>query len=131
MSLRALLRRLFVWSIEATIILASARACSDCGMGNRRANDFTAGIVGRWFGILIFGLIICLAAVRGELAADSPAMSVALLRRQYEQTFESTTQERLARWAERVERNRLLYIARTIGIATILIGPNMFILHQL
>jgi hypothetical protein len=58
-------------------------------------------------------------------------MSVALLRGQYEQTFESTTQDRLARWAERIERNRLLYIARTIGIATILMGLNMFILHQL
>jgi hypothetical protein len=53
------------------------------------------------------------------------------LRGQYEQTFESTTQDRLARWAERIERNRLLYIARTIGIATILMGLNMFILHQL
>jgi hypothetical protein len=58
-------------------------------------------------------------------------MSVALLRRQYEQTFASTTRNWLARWADRVERNRLLYIARTIGIATILIGLNMFILHQL
>jgi hypothetical protein len=58
-------------------------------------------------------------------------MSVALLRGQYEQTFGSATQDRLARWAERIERNRLLYIARTIGIATILMGLNMFILHQL
>ena len=54
-------------------------------------------------------------------------MSVALLRRQYERTFEGTKEDRL----ERVERNRLLYIARTIGIATVLIGLNMFIVHQL
>ena len=80
-----------------------------------------------WLGILIIGLIICLVAVRAELDADAPAMSVALLRRQYERTFEGTKEDRL----ERVERNRLLYIARTIGIATVLIGLNMFIVHQL
>ena len=84
-----------------------------------------------WLGILIIGLIICLVATRAELDADSPAMSVALLRRQYEQTFEGTAEERFAKWARRIERNRLLYIARTIGIATILIGLNMFIVHQL
>jgi hypothetical protein len=53
------------------------------------------------------------------------------MRRQYEHTFEGTKEERFAKWAERVERNRLLYIARTIGIATTLIGLNMFIVHQL
>ena len=84
-----------------------------------------------WLGILIIGLSICLVAIRAELDADAPAMSVTLLRRQYEQTFEGTREERVARWAERVERNRLLYIARTIGIATVLIGLNMFIVHQL
>ncbi len=84
-----------------------------------------------WLGILIIGLAICLVAVRAELDADSPASSVTLMRRQYEQTFEGTKEERFAKWAERVERNRLLYIARTIGIATTLIGLNMFIVHQL
>jgi hypothetical protein len=84
-----------------------------------------------WLGILIIGLAICLVAVRAELDADSPAASVTVLRRQYERTFEARAEERFARWAERVERNRLLYIARTIGIATTLIGLNMFIVHQL
>jgi hypothetical protein len=84
-----------------------------------------------WLGILIIGLIIVMVAVRVELDADSPAWSVALLRRQYEQTFEGTVEDRFARWAARVERNKWLYIARTIGIATILIGLNMFIMHQL
>jgi hypothetical protein len=41
------------------------------------------------------------------------------------------TEQRFARWAARVERNKWLYIARTIGIAAILIGLNMFIAHQL
>jgi MFS family permease len=84
-----------------------------------------------WLGILIIGLAICLVATRAELDADAPAASVTLLRRQHEQTFEGTKEERFGKWAERVERNRLLYIARTIGIATVLIGLNMFIVHQL
>ena len=84
-----------------------------------------------WLGILIIGLAICLVATLAELNADAPAMSVTLLRRQYEQTFEGTREERFAKWAARAERSRLLYIAMTIGIAMILIGLNMFILHQL
>ena len=84
-----------------------------------------------WLGILIIGLAMCLVAVRAELDADSPATSVTLLRRQYEQTFEGRKEERFAKWAARVEQNRLLYIARTIGVATVLIGLNMFIVHQL
>ena len=84
-----------------------------------------------WFGLLIIGLSILFVALHAELDAEAPAWSVALLRRQYEQTFEGTTEDRLARWAERVERNKGLYIVRTIGIATILIGLNMFIVHQL
>lgn len=75
-----------------------------------------------WLGVLIIGLAACLVAVSAELHADSPVPSVTLLRRQYEQTFEGTKEQRFAKWAERVERNRLLYIGRTIGIATALIG---------
>jgi len=56
---------------------------------------------------------------------------VALLRRQYARTFEGTAEERLAKWAQRVEHNKWLYVARTVGIAAILIGLNMFIMHQL
>jgi len=84
-----------------------------------------------WFGILIIGLIIILVPQLAELDADSPAWSATLLRRQYEQTFDGTMEHRLARWVERVERNKWLYITRTIGIATLLIGLNMFIVHQL
>ena len=84
-----------------------------------------------WLGVLIIGLAILLVAIRVELDAEAPAWSVTLLRRQYEQTFEGTPEERPARWAARIERNKALYIARTIGLATVLIGLNMFILHQL
>jgi hypothetical protein len=72
-----------------------------------------------------------MVALRAELDADSPAVSDALMRRQYEQIFEGTAESRLARRGELIERNRWLYIARTIGIAMILLGLNMFIVHQL
>jgi MFS family permease len=84
-----------------------------------------------WLGILIVGMFVIFISVRAELDADSPAVSVALMRRQYEQTFEGTAEGRLARLAERIERNRRLYITRTIGIAMALLGLNMFIVHQL
>jgi len=53
------------------------------------------------------------------------------MRRQYEAAFEGRPEDRLARWAERVERHRLLYIARTVGIALLVVGLNMFVRHQL
>jgi hypothetical protein len=84
-----------------------------------------------WFRILIIGLIIILVPQLAEWDADSPAWSVTLLRRQYEQTFDGTMENRLARWVERVERNKWRHIARTIGIAIMLIDLNMFIVHQL
>ncbi len=84
-----------------------------------------------WLGVLFVGLAILMVAVRAELNADAPAVSVTLLRRHYDQTFEGTAEGRLARFAERLERNRWLYITRTIGIALALLGLNMFILHQL
>jgi hypothetical protein len=84
-----------------------------------------------WLGVLLIGLGICFVAVRAELDADAPLASVALLQRQYERNSEERSEERLARWAERLERNKWLYVARTIGIATSLIGLNMFIVHQL
>jgi Zn-dependent protease with chaperone function len=66
-----------------------------------------------WLGILIVGLSILFIAMRAELDADSPAMSVTRLRRQYEQTFEGTAEGRRAKFADRIEQNRWLYIART------------------
>jgi hypothetical protein len=62
---------------------------------------------------------------------EAPAASVALLRRQYEQTFEGRAEERSARWAQRIEHSKWRYMARTVGIAGILIGLDMFIMHQL
>ena len=84
-----------------------------------------------WLGILIIGLLICFCAAQAEFDDQATVASVALLRRQYDQSSELTAEERLANWAQRVEHNKWLYVARTAGIAAILIGLNMFIMHQL
>jgi hypothetical protein len=84
-----------------------------------------------WLGILIIGLAICFCAAQAELDDQAPVASVTLLRRQYAQTFEGTAEAWLAKWAERVEHNKRLYVAKTVGISAILIGLNMFIMHQL
>jgi hypothetical protein len=84
-----------------------------------------------WLGILIVGIAICFCAAQAELDDQAPVASVALLRRQFEQSSERTAEERLANWAQRVEHNKGLYIVRTVGLAAILIGLNMFIVHQL
>jgi hypothetical protein len=84
-----------------------------------------------WLGILIIGLAICFSAAQAELDDQAPVASVALLRRQDEQSLQRTAEERLASWAQRVEHNKWLYVGRTVGIAAILIGLNMFIMHQL
>jgi hypothetical protein len=84
-----------------------------------------------WLGILIIGVAICFCAARAELDDQAPVASVALLRRQFQQSSARTAEERLANWAQRVEHNKGLYIARTVGIAAILIGLNMLMMHQL
>jgi hypothetical protein len=77
-----------------------------------------------WLGILIIGLAICFCAAQAELDDQAPVASVALLRRQYAQTFEGTAEERLAKWAQRLEHNKRLYVclsaelvSRRLGVA--------------
>jgi hypothetical protein len=102
-------------------------------MGSGLAGLIAVELVSRvgWLGVLMVGLAILMVAIFAELDADAPVASVALMRRRYDQAFEGTAESRLARFAERVERNRWFYIARTIGIALALLGLNMFVLHQL
>jgi hypothetical protein len=101
------------------------------GWGIAALMAFTLVLLVGWLGILIIGLAICFCAAQAGLDDQAPVASVALLRHQYAQTFEGTAEERLAKWARRAEHNKGLYIARTVGIAAILIGLNMFIMHQL
>jgi hypothetical protein len=82
-----------------------------------------------WFGVMLIGIVVLLAAQGAEMepASSSPH----LLRRRYEQTFGDSGDARLKRWAELWARDRWLYIVRTIGIALALLGLNMFIEHQI
>jgi hypothetical protein len=84
-----------------------------------------------WFGVMLIGLVTLLAGQFAELDDEAPAASPYLLARRYEQTFEGNPESRMARFAQRVERHKWLYITRTIGIALALLGLNMFIEHQL
>ena len=83
-----------------------------------------------WLGILIIGLAICFCAARAELDDQAPVASSGVIAPAI-RTSEGTAKERLANWAQRVEHSKCLYIARTVGIAAILIALNMFIMHQL
>ena len=84
-----------------------------------------------WFGVMLIGVIVIVGAQWPELDEDSPGSSPYLLHRQYEQMFEGNAETRLARWAARLERNKWLYIVRTVGIALAVLGLNMFVQHQL
>jgi len=117
--------------VYATLVVVRANDCGGDWMGDRRTSGRRAGVSGRLARHHNSRIGHPLVALNVELDTDSPAWSATLLRRQYEQTFEGTTEERFERWAARVDRNKWLYIARTIGIAAILIGLNMFIAHQL
>jgi MFS family permease len=84
-----------------------------------------------WGGIFLVGVATLVIALRVEIDADYPAASPFLMRRQYEQQFEGSAESRLARFAERAAQHRALYLVRTVGIALVLLGLNMFVLHQL
>ena len=87
-----------------------------------------------WFGVMLLGLATIVVALRVELDEDFPGTgaygSAHIMRRQLEQEHEGPPEARLARFAERLERNRLLYIVRTVGIALALLGLNLWALHQ-
>lgn len=83
-----------------------------------------------WFGVMLIGVVVTVAALWPEIDEDAPAASEYLLRRQVEQRAEGNAESRLARFAARLERDRWLYIVRTIGIALALLGLNMFVKQQ-
>ena len=116
---------------HATISLGRGVTHGSRGLGIVGLMAVTPVFLVGWLGILIVGLAICFCAAQAELDDQAPVASDALLRRQFEQSSERTAEERLADWAQRVEHNKGLYIVTTVGIAAILIGLNMFIVHQL
>jgi hypothetical protein len=89
-----------------------------------------------WFGIALIGLAVLFVASRRQIGDENalptnPAGAGHLYTAQYEQQFARSPEEAAARKAAEAEFNRVLYVARTIGLALLLLGGNMFIAHQL
>lgn len=85
-----------------------------------------------WAGLALIGLGVLLVTSRLEMTEDSPAPlpTTHMLSRQYDEMMPHQPELRLARMADRLQRQRMLYIARTFGIALLLLGGGMFLLHQ-
>ena len=85
-----------------------------------------------WAGLALIGLGVLLVASRQEMTEDSPAPlpTTHMLSRQYEEMMQPPPETRFARLADRLQRQRQLYVIRTFGIALVLLGGGMFLLHQ-
>jgi hypothetical protein len=91
-------------------------------------------LVGRigWLGIALLGGAVLLIAVRVELYEDIPnPRTKPYFAKRLRDSASGGEEARLRDRASLAERNRWLYVVRTIGIALGLLGANMFILHQL
>jgi hypothetical protein len=85
-----------------------------------------------WAGLVLIGLGVLLVTSRLAMTEDSPAPlpTVHMLSRQYEDMQPRTPEGRLARLAEQARRRRLLSVVQTFGIALLVLGGGMFLLHQ-
>ncbi|WP_341705370.1 hypothetical protein [Ferrovibrio sp.] len=83
-----------------------------------------------WPGLALIGLLVLLVASRMEMTEDAPSHLPAphLLARQTETPRDP--EARLARLAERMARHRALYVARTFGLALVMLGGGMTLLHM-
>lgn len=89
-----------------------------------------------WLGVVLIGLAILFVASHWQIddqnaLPTNPTGAGHLYTAQYQRQFARSPEEAAARKAEEAEFNRVLYVARTIGIALLLLGANMFIAHQL
>jgi hypothetical protein len=90
-----------------------------------------------WLGIALIGITILFVASRAALDEDNASSNVpggidAVYRAAYDRQFGyATAEEAAAVVARRQELDRFLYVARTIGLAMLALGANMFIIHQL
>ena len=85
----------------------------------------------QWFGVMLIGLVVVVAAQNAELFERTDGAESHLLEREYRETRGGSLEARLRRWTKRLKREEGCYVARTIGIALALLGLNMAILHQL
>jgi pyridoxal/pyridoxine/pyridoxamine kinase len=102
------------------------------------AGLFAAALVSRigWLGIALIGIAILFVASRWQVDENNalpanPTGAGHLYAAQYARQFTRSPEESAARKAAESEFNRVLYVTRTIGLALLLLGANMFIIHQL
>jgi len=89
-----------------------------------------------WFGIALIGVAILFVASRWQIndqkaLPTNPTGAGHLYVAQYERQFARSPEEAASRKAYEADFNRVLYVVRTIGLALLLLGANMFIVHQL
>lgn len=90
-----------------------------------------------WLAIGVIGLLVLLASVWLDMLGGNAVSdfshggeTVRLLARQMAERQRASPEQKLALAAEEDSRRRLLYIARTVGVALTAAGIGMFLLHQ-
>jgi hypothetical protein len=119
------------WSRQRTLVVLGAAGWAVAGL-------IAWALVSRiaWFGVALIGLAILFVAARWQIGDQNalptnPTGAGHLYTAQYERQFARSPEEAASRKAAEAEFNRVLYVARTIGLALLLLGANMFIVHQL
>jgi MFS family permease len=119
------------WSHRGTVVALTA-------VGWTLAGLLASALVSRigWFGIILIGIAILFVASRWQIdeqnaIPSNPSGANHLYAAQYERQFARSPEERASRRAADAELNRALYVIRTIGLALLLLGVSMFIVHQL
>lgn len=119
------------WSRRRTQIVLGAAGWALAGL-------IAWGLVSRiaWFGVALIGLAVLFVASRWQIDDENalptnPTGAGHLYTAQYERQFARSPEEAASRKAAEAEFNRVLYVVRTIGLALLLLGVNMFIVHQL
>jgi hypothetical protein len=119
------------WSRRRTQLVLGAAGWATAGL-------IAWALVSRiaWFGVVLIGLAILFVAAHWQIddqnaLPTNPTGAAHLYTAQYERQFARSPEEAAARKAAEAEFNRVLYVARTIGLALLLLGVNMFIAHQL
>jgi uncharacterized protein (DUF58 family) len=119
------IRRLIWWAFGVALVLIAVYAI---GYGTRLG----------WFGVGLVGLAVLLISVQVDLDADHPvslhshgSAELDLVARQNSERIRASPEERLALFAARVKRRRILNLVRGIGLVLTIVGFGLFVKQQL